>query len=117
MENKVKKLSLRIDLAGIAGMDEEQKKPDFSQRAIAANIIKNVMNTYAQGRHGLSQADRKKFYNVFDTLDKAVADKQDEVELASEAVGFLRQCFREATLVPNEILRRAEALVDGMQGF
>lgn len=117
MSKNEKILSLEMDLEGLVGIEEAKKKPDYKPQTFAVNVIKNVLTGYAQVLKGLVQQERKQFYDVIDCLDKAVTADQKEVSLPSESAGFIRKCFREARLTPNDVLRRVEELVNNMKGY
>lgn len=114
----MKTLSLLCDLEGI---DLEDIDKDKSPQEIAVLVIKNIVITYANrlgatGRPtGLKEDERRKYYKLFDRLEKAVKEEAELVELEDDWMGFLRKCKREALFTPNDLSKRIEQLIDDVR--
>jgi len=108
----MKELKLSLDVGGI-NIGEEDKKKNPSE--IVTTVIKNVCLTWAQSKRGMAGEDRKLYYKMCDVFDVAVKEKADSVSLDDNVIGFIRKAFREATLVPDVLLRKIEDLVDAIK--
>ena len=110
----MKTLELKFNLEGIVLSPEDKGK--ISQE-ITVIIIKNLIVNYgiqSQNR-GLNEDERRKFYKICDLLDKAVKDKVDSVEFEDDWMGFLRQAKRSTNMIPNELVRKVEELIDAVK--
>lgn len=110
MITKIVKLS--FDTSSI-NLGEEEKKMSSTDLSVA--VISNVMTAYANQMHGLPSGERKIYFQIKDALDLAQKNQSSETELESTLVGFLRKCFREAKLTPNNILRKVEENIDAIK--
>lgn len=108
----MKIVNLSFDTTSI-NLGEEEKK--MSPIDLSVAVITNVMSGYANQMHGLPSGERKIYFQIKDTLDEALKNQTTEVELESTLVGFLRKCFREAKLTPNNILRKVEENIDAIK--
>jgi hypothetical protein len=110
MMTKVVKLS--FDTTSI-NLGEEEKKMSSVDLSVA--VITNVMTGYANQMHGLPSGERKQYFQIKDMLDEAMKNQTTEIELENSLVGFLRKCFRETKLTPNNILRKVEENIDAIK--
>jgi hypothetical protein len=108
----VKTLNLNSDFSKIE-MGEAEKK--VSNQEMTSRVISNVILTYASQTRGLNSSERKVYYSINDTFQDAVKNKLESVELDDVEVGFIRKCFREAKLTPNDILRKVEEAVEAIK--
>lgn len=106
-----KKLNLKIDIIGLE-LGEEEKK--LSPIELCTKIISNVMYGYSSQVRGLPKNERKQFYNINKIFDKAIKENIEEVELDSTDVGFIKKCFRETKLNPNDLLEKVENMIDNI---
>jgi|26BtaG_2_1085354.scaffolds.fasta_scaffold05080_9 hypothetical protein len=104
----MKTLSLDVKLDDL-NLNEEDSKKSKAEAMRAA--IEGIILSYANGKRGLGEDERRKFYKMLDTFDALDAGAL-EVELEDDHVGFLRKCKKEAALMPNKLLRRVEILID-----
>jgi hypothetical protein len=105
----VKELSIVIDISGMNLGDDEKK---MSPKELTSNVINHVMLSYSQLVKGLSKTERKQFYRIGELLDEAVKGTAETIQLDDSDAGFIRKCFREAKLTPNNILKKVEEKVD-----
>ena len=106
----MKKLSLVINLEDITMAEKEPKEP----REITYNILIGIVNSYANEKRGLNYEEQRKFYKIFDLLDKAKKEKLDEIELDDDWVGFLRKCMHESKTLPSRLVNRVFDLIDAI---
>jgi hypothetical protein len=92
--------------------EEAPKQPKASE--LVSNVIKNIIISYSQEKRGLNGEERKQYYSLCSTLDKAVAEDAKTVELEDTDAGFLKKCKRECKMMPGDGLQRVEELIDGM---
>jgi hypothetical protein len=107
----MKTLKLAISKEGL-NLDEEKDKTPIE---LSTNIIKNVVLLWGNQQRGLSEEDRRLYYKISDAFDKAVKDNLEEIELEDQWIGFIRKCFKEAKLIPDNLLRRVEELIEGIK--
>lgn len=105
----MKQLSLNVDLTKLNLTEEDKVK---NSADIVLQVIDNIIITYAQQSKGLVESDRKAFYSIHDKIEKSKLEKFAEgdnyIELSDEELGFIRKCFRETKLIPNDLLRQIE---------
>ena len=106
-----KTLQLNIDIANLP-MNEEDKK--LSPIEICARVIGNIMVSYSQQVRGLAKAERKQYYKLSQQLADAIKNNQESIEIDDKDVGFLRLCFRETKLTPNDLLEKVEEIIDAL---
>lgn len=104
----MKTLELKLDIEKLFLAEEDKKKP---ANVIVTEVIKTVIIGYSQQNKGLNQPERKQYYKLVDSLDKAITDKQESVELEDNEFGFIKKCFSESKLTPNNLLRQVEELL------
>lgn len=114
MGNDVRKLNLKINTEGLE-LGEEEKK--LSPIELCTRIIGNVMFGYSTQVRGLSKSERQQFWKINKLFDKAVKENIEVVELDVNDSGFIRKCFRETKLNPNNLLERVEATIDAIEGY
>jgi len=108
----MKTLNLKIDLSKLnLGPEDKAKNPV----EVAGAVISNVILNYAQQVRGLDEKERRQFYKISDAIDEAKKNNKDEILLEDDWAGFLRKCFRESKLSPNELLRQVEDLIIGLK--
>jgi hypothetical protein len=105
----MKVLELKLDMSKL-NLSEEDKKS--TPASIVGDVLKTVIVGYSQQQKGLNQPERKQFYTITDILDKAALDNKDKIELADTEMGFIKKCFRETKLTPNNLLRQVEDLLE-----
>lgn len=110
-ETEMNKLKMMVSLEGI-NTGESADKPTPVQ--VSANVIKNIMFSYAQGMRGLTGEERKQYYRISAALDEAVKNNAEVVEIEDQDAGFLKKCRREARMLPSDILQRVEENIDAM---
>jgi len=108
----MKTLKLAISLDGL-NLSEEDKK--MSGIEIATKVIQNVISTYSNQLKGLTKPERTQYYNIKSLFDTAVKDSLEEVSMEDTDMGFIRKCFRETKLNPNDLLKRVEDNIDGVK--
>jgi hypothetical protein len=106
----MKTLELKLDIDKL-NLNEEDKKQ--SVQKIINTIINNVILGYGQSQRGLDEKERRQYYKIADALDLAEKENKESVELEDEWFGFMKKCFRESKLMPNNLLRQIEDLVLG----
>lgn len=126
----MKRISLQLDVKGL-NLNEDLKK--LAPQELVLNAIKNVCITAASQQKGFTEEDRRLYYKYLDAmealapvidselkdeaLEKAKADRKEALlkveflEMEDNRVGFIRKCFREAKLMPDELLKRVESLI------
>jgi len=107
----IKVLELKLDLTKLNLAEEDKKNPPA---AIVGDVLKTVIVGYSQQQKGLSQPERKQYYIITDVLDKAIANNLLEIELNDTEMGFIKKCFRETKLTPNNLLRQVEDLLENV---
>lgn len=107
----MKTLNLVVNLEGLEMAEEDKTK---TPQELSVRIIENVILMYAQQHRGLDARERTQFYSIKATLNAAVADKLNLVELEDTDGGFMRMCFRETKLMPNDLLKQVETNVSEM---
>jgi len=110
MSTKLVKLS--FDTTAL-NMGEEDKKMSAVDLSVA--VMTNVMNSYATQVHGVLASERKIYFSIKDILDEAMKRQLEEVEMEDSLVGFIRKCFRETKLTPNNILRKVEENIEAIK--
>ena len=107
----MKKLRLSFDKAALNLPKAEEDKSAIELTSI---IIRNIIISWATSgqKRGLVFDDRRKYDKICDVLEKAIKENIEEVELDDDWMGFIRKCFREAELIPNELLRKVEGLIE-----
>lgn len=108
----MKKINLDIDLKDIE-LNESDKKRTASELCML--VVSNIMLTYASRSQGFKEDDRRIYYKIQDTFDKALKDGATEVDLEDAEMEFLRKCKRECLLIPNKLLQRVEELIDAVK--
>ena len=108
----VKTLNLNSDFSKIE-MGESEKK--VSNQEMTTRVILNVILTYASQIKGLNSSERKVYYNINDSFQEAVKKNVESIQLDDVEVGFIRKCFREAKLTPNDILRKVEETLEAVK--
>lgn len=106
----MKTLELKLDLEKL-NLGEEDKKQ--SVQKIISNVIQNVILGYGQAQRGLDEKERRQYYKIADALELAEKENRVTIELEDEWFGFMKKCFRESKLMPNNLLRQIEDLVLG----
>lgn len=103
----MKTLKLVIDLEGL---NLEEKK---SPQETVVNVIKNIILNWAanEKKRGMNDEERRKYYKICDALEAAVKEGKEAVELEDDWMGMIREA-RKSGLMPNNLLRRVEALID-----
>jgi len=104
----MKVLNLKIDLQDLKLSEEEKKKNPVE---ISTSVIKNVIIGAAQASRGMSEEDRRLYYKLCDSFDKAIAENQEAVEIDDSWANFIKKGFKEAKLIPNDLLKKIEDLV------
>ena len=91
--SNTKKLNLQIYLKD-AHLPKEEK--DSSPIELSSRVIRNIMLSYSQKTigfrgqtRGFDKLERKQYWIISDVLDKAVKEKQAEVELDDKLIGFI----------------------------
>lgn len=107
----MKILSLKIDSEKLKLTKEDKERP---MAEIVTQVIENIILTYAQQARGFDEKERKQYYRISEAFDKAKAEKKDSVDLDDEYIGFIRKCFRESKLMPNELLKQIEEVLDSI---
>ena len=107
----MKMLSIKIEIEGLKLNDEDKSKSPIELTTL---VIKNIILSWASSgqRRGLSEEDRRRFYKITDVFEKAVKDGAETVELEDDWMGFIRKCKRESEIMPNDLVRRVEDLID-----
>lgn len=108
----MKVLELKLDAEKLNLAEEDKKK---SSGSIITDVIKTVILGYSQQVRGISQVERKQYYNINDLLEEAIKNNKEEIELKDDEMGFIRKCFRETKLTPNNLLRQVETLIEGVK--
>jgi hypothetical protein len=109
----MKTLELVISLEGLNLNEVDSKKT--SQELVMA-VIKNLMLGWgSQQQKGFNEEERRKFYKISDAFEKAIKDKAETIELEDDWFGFIRKCKREVGILPNDLIRRIEDLIDGVK--
>jgi len=108
----MKILSLKLDLSNVT-LGEEEKKSTPQQ--LASVIFKNLILGWANQNKGLKEEDRRKFYKIGDAFDKAIKEEKDSVELEDDWFGFLKKCKSEVQIMPNNLIRAAEDLINAVE--
>ena len=105
----MKTLNLITDLSSLTLTEEDKGK---SSQELVTTIVKNVILTWGMEKRGLNEEDRRKFYKISDAFELALKEKKEFVDLEDDWIGFLRKVFREANLMPNNLLRKVEELIN-----
>ena len=108
----MKILKLLIDLEGLNLSDNDKK---MSAIEISTKVIQNVISTYSNQVKGLSKSERNQYYTIKALFEKAVKDSLVEIDIEDNDIGFIRKCFRESRLNPNDLLKRVEDNVDSIK--
>jgi hypothetical protein len=109
----VKTLNLMVSLEGLNFPESEKDKP---AQEYVSNVIKTTILVWAQQKQrGFTETDRRVYYKLCDALEKALADKAETVDLDDEYIGLIRKAFREAALMPDNLLRRVEENVTAVK--
>lgn len=108
----MKILELKLNTETL-NLTEEDKKQ--SVQKTVSNVIQNVILGYGQSQRGFDEKERRQYYKIADTLDLAVKENKETVELEDDWVGFLKKCFRDSKLMPNNLLRQIEELVNNIK--
>jgi hypothetical protein len=108
----VKKLSVVIDNDGL-NLGEEEKKMTVTE--LFTNVVTHVLLSYSQQVKGLFKSERVQYYEIINKLKEAEKNKLEEINLDDGTVGFLKKCFRETKLTPNNILHKVEEKVDAIK--
>lgn len=107
-------LKLNLDLTGIDFGDDKEKGKEINPIEIASTVCKNIMFSYAQNQRGLTGEERRQYYRICEALDGAIKNNNYEVQLEDSDAGFLRKCKRECKMLPSDVLKRVEDLIDSM---
>lgn len=104
----MKTLELKLDLETLKLSDDDKKQ---SVQKIINNVIQNVILGYGQQQRGFDEKERRQYYKIADALDEAEKLSSPSIVLEDDQAGFLKKCFRETKLMPNNLLRQVEDLV------
>lgn len=104
----MKTVELKLDLSKLQLTEEDKKQ---SAQKIINNVIQNVILAYSQQQRGFDEKERRQFYKIADALDLAEKENKETVELEDDQAGFLKKCFTETKLMPNQLLRQVENLI------
>jgi len=105
-------LPLEISIEGLNDIPDERKKDPVQ---LCVLVIKNIMINFANQHRGFQEPQRKQYWRLCDALDNALTLKLKEVEIENDLYGFLRACKRDGAMVPDELLRRVEILIDSVK--
>jgi hypothetical protein len=106
-----KVLSLKLDIEKLNFSEEDKKQ---TSQSIISKVVENVILSYAQTQRGFDEKERRQYYKIADALELAVKDNAEMVSLEDDQAGFLKKCFRESRLLPNNLLRQIEELVNNI---
>lgn len=102
----MKTLNLNINL-DVLKLSEEDRNKSAVELSIA--VIKNVILTYGITQRGLTEEERRKYYKICDALETA---KENIVELEDDWFAFIKKCFKDSKLMPDNLLRQVENEID-----
>lgn len=105
----MKTLSLKLNIEGLKLNDEDSGK---SPAGLMCLLIKNLILGWGSQNRGLSEDDRRKFYKISDAFDTAIKENAETIDLEDDWMGLIRKAKRDAQLIPNDLLRRVEELID-----
>jgi len=108
----MKSLNLKLDVESLKLSEEDKKQ---SVQKIISTIVQNVILGYAQQQRGFDEKERRQYYKIADALDTAEKENKEVLDLEDADMGFLKKCFRETKLMPNNILKQVEDLVLAVQ--
>lgn len=108
----MKNLNLNIDLSDLAVNEEDKQSNPIK---ISTTVIKNVILSVAQSNKGFSEEDRRIYYKLCDAFEVAVKDNTGTLSIDDNWAEFIVKNFKEAKLVPNDLLRKVEQLVEGIK--
>lgn len=108
----MKTLSLKID---ISDLNLNPTEKDMSYQEIFSRVIVNSIMSYSQQSRGLLKEERNMIYTIDDSLKTAVKGKKDSIELDDKVFGFIKKCFRETKLEPNNLIRKVENNIDSVE--
>lgn len=108
----MKTMGMVINLEGLKLGAEDKEK--LSQE-IVKDVIKNIMLGWGQQQQkGMQEEDRRKYYKISDALEAVVKTNVESVELEDDWFGFIKKCKKEMGLIPNDLVRRIEELIDAV---
>jgi hypothetical protein len=110
----MKKVPVVIDISDLNLGDEEK---NITPTDLFGNVVNQVILSYSKQINGLNKTERNQFYEIGEKIDLAIKEKSEVIELEDNTCGFLRKCFREAKLNPNNLLKKVEKIIDNIQGY
>ena len=105
----MKTLSLALNVEGLTLVGEDKEK---SPVELCTLVMKNMILAFGAQNRGLSEDDRRRYYKICGVFEKAVKENLDKVELEDDWFGFIKKCRREGLLMPSDLLKRVEDLVE-----
>lgn len=107
----MKTVNLLISKDGLQFSKEDVDK-DITE--IVSIVINNIILAYANQKQGLAEDERRKYYKIADCLEQAIKDKKECVDLEDDWYSFLQKCKKETNLMPSELLKRVEEVIDSV---
>lgn len=104
----MKTLELKLNLEVLKLSDDDKKQ---TVQKIINNVVQNVILGYGQQQRGFDEKERRQYYKIADSLEEAEKTNAETVLLEDDQAGFLKKCFKETKLMPNNLLRQVEDLV------
>ena len=104
----MKTLELKLNLEMLKLSDDDKKQ---TVQKIINNVVQNVILGYGQQQRGFDEKERRQYYKIADSLEEAEKINGETVLLEDDQAGFLKKCFKETKLMPNNLLRQVEDLV------
>jgi len=108
----MKNLSLKIDTSKLK-LEEQDKK--LSPIEMSTKVIMNVLIQYSQQNRGLLKDERNQIYKLDSIFEEAVKNKTEIIELDDKDIGFIRKCFKDTRLTPNDLLHLVEVNIDNIK--
>jgi hypothetical protein len=108
----MKTLELKLNLEVLKLSDDDKKQ---TVQKIINNVVQNVILGYGQQQRGFDEKERRQYYKIADSLEEAEKTNAETVLLEDDQAGFLKKCFKETKLMPNNLLRQVEDLINNIK--